>query len=232
MQDKQESALHRGVEKRPFLNGYRFRGGWKALASHDRAPASRPAPGHHDLAGPGPRPRAAGRSWGSRAAPGAYRLGQRARPGLTFPEVPSPSTTIFSCRSWLSSSESDMLSREPGLPPPTPRGRGRKGRRRGPGPGKGGRAAVGAEPPARVPEPPPEKSAQITRRAPSCPPCRPLPSLGAATPPSRDVGRAPPASAPTCAFRAPRPGRPIRGPGRGETFEASRPDAALPTQGQ
>lgn len=121
-------------------------------------------------------PRAAGRSWGSRAAPGAYRLGQRARPGLTFPEVPSPSTTIFSCRSWLSSSESDMLSREPGLPPPTPRGRGRKGRRRGPGPGKGGRAAVGAEPPARVPEPPPEKSAQITRRAPSCPPCRPLPS--------------------------------------------------------
>lgn len=31
---------------------------------------------------------------------------------------------------------------------------------------------------------------------------------------------------------SPRPGRPIRGPGRGETLEGSRPDAALPTQGQ
>lgn len=28
---------------------------------------------------------------------------------LTFPEVPSPSTTILSCLSWQSSSESDML---------------------------------------------------------------------------------------------------------------------------
>lgn len=37
--------------------------------------------------------------------------------GLTFPEVPSPSTTIFSCRSWLSSSESDMVSEDAGPSP-------------------------------------------------------------------------------------------------------------------
>lgn len=50
--------------------------------------------------------------------------------GLTFPEVPSPSTTIFSCRSWLSSSESDMVSEDAGLPP-----RWRTGKRRPPGAG-------------------------------------------------------------------------------------------------
>ena len=44
--------------------------------------------------------------------------------------MPSPSTTIFSCRSWLSSSESDVVSQEPGPPPlPPHRDRRRKGRR-------------------------------------------------------------------------------------------------------
>lgn len=89
---------------------------------------------------------------------------------------------------------------------------------------------MGAEPPARVPEPPPEKSAQITRRAPSCPLCRPL---GAATPPSRDVDAPPPPSSVSAdpRLRAPRPSRPIRGPGMGATFEASSQTAAVPSQG-
>lgn len=71
--------------------------------------------------------------------------------GLTFPEVPSPSTTIFSCRSWLSSSESDMVSQEPG-PPPLPLPLPPKECRKGGGlwgRGRGGRAAAeGRAPPA------------------------------------------------------------------------------------
>lgn len=95
------------------------------------------------------RRRAAGRRLGGAgAAPGFLQAwdGEPAG-GLTFPEVPSPSTTIFSCRSWLSSSESDMVSGAPGPPPPTPRRSGREGRKGSPGAGKEEGRQWGQNPP-------------------------------------------------------------------------------------
>lgn len=88
-----------------------------------------------------------------------------------FPEVPSPSTPIFSwCWCWLSSLESDRVFQEAGPPPifshcgwRSQEGRGPQGR------GRGGRAAVEGRTPAGA------GAGRITRPVPSCPP--PLPSL-------------------------------------------------------
>lgn len=89
--------------------------------SSPRPPASGPGPRGPEAQGNEATPGGGEEAGGAGAAPGFLQAwdDELAR-GLTFPEVPSPSTTIFSCRSWLSSSESDMVSREPGPPSPTP----------------------------------------------------------------------------------------------------------------
>lgn len=168
------------------------------------------------------RRRAAGRRRGfAGAAPGFLQAGDGGPAGgLTFPEVPSPSTTIFSCRSWLSSSESDMVSREPGpLPHPHPEveggrvGGGLRGR------GRGGRAAVGAAPPAPVSQRRLHVSAVNHSPGailPTSPPRR------AAPPPARYVGRAPPPLRQPARTRASLASRPICGPAMGEAFELRR----------
>lgn len=143
--------------------------------------------------------------------------------------MPSPSTTIFSWRSWLSSSESDMVSRETGpLPHPHPEvegGRVTGGLR---GRGRGGRAAVGAEPPA----PKSQRPLDVTRLNHSPGAILPTsPPAAAAPPPTRYVCRAPPPLRQPARTRASLANRPISGPGTGEAFELTCRDGSYSRTG-
>lgn len=154
--------------------------------------------------GPGPEaPGRGDRGDAERRGGGGRRWARAGVPrGLTFPEVPSPSTTIFSCRSWFSSSESDMVSREPGPPPASrlpPRGRGRKERRGPRGRGRERQAIVWTGPPPALVS---QRPLAVSREKNS-----PGAILPASQPPARDPapcalrGARAPTSAPTRADR-------------------------------